>query len=215
MSRLGRLTRCGPPGSQALLAAPFVSNRIHGQLPVRIVPAKLQHQRVRGKILQTSTVCSSTAAGGSLPQDPSASNRQPQDIPPDDLAQNAQNDRPVLTTYHYVTFVVIMGGGLLFLAALLYFTAGDIGFYRAVTKAVKRLLKTVGLRQLTSILSAMAFVKYGLEPVIKAVRVATKAQGPWEKSSEYYILKEVSSASQHPYYLYPIFCGPLSHCLVF
>lgn len=131
------------------------------------------------------------------------------------MAQNAQNDRPVLTTYHYVTFVVIMGGGLLFLAALLYFTAGDIGFYRAVTKAVKRLLKTVGLRQLTSILSAMAFVKYGLEPVIKAVRVATKAQGPWEKSSEYYILKEVSSASQHPYYLYPIFCGPLSHCLVF
>jgi MscS family membrane protein len=37
----------------------------------------------------------------------------------------------------------------------------------------------------------MAFVKYGLEPVIKVARKWTKAQGPYEKSSEYYILREV------------------------
>jgi MscS family membrane protein len=95
-----------------------------------------------------------------------------------------------LSTYHYVAFLVIMSGGLLFVALLLYFT-GDIAFQRAFFKAVKRLLKTVALRQLVTILSAIAFVKYGLEPAIKAVRRVTKAHGPWEKSPEYYILKEV------------------------
>jgi len=83
-----------------------------------------------------------------------------------------------------------MGGGLLFVAMLLYFTS-DIAFQRAITKVLKRLFKTVGLSQLATVLSAMAFVKYGLEPVIKLVRNVTKAQGPWEKSPEYYILKEV------------------------
>ena len=95
-----------------------------------------------------------------------------------------------LTIYHYAAFFVVMCGGLLFVALLLYFT-GDIAFQGAMKKAVKRLLKTVALRQLVTILSAIFFINYGLEPAIKAVRAATKAQGPWEKSGEYYILKEV------------------------
>jgi MscS family membrane protein len=89
-------------------------------------------------------------------------------------------------------FFALLGGGLLFLALLLYFT-GDIEFQRAVGKVVKRLLKTGALRQLAGILGAMVFVRYGLEPLIKNIRVMMKAQGSWEKSSEFYILREVLS----------------------
>ena len=88
-------------------------------------------------------------------------------------------------------FFALLGGGLLFLALLLYVT-GDIEFQRAVGKVVKRLLKTGALRQLAGILGAMVFVRYGLEPLIKNIRVMMKAQGSWEKSSEYYILREAS-----------------------
>ena len=113
--------------------------------------------------------------------------RSPDMLDMDDGIQEAR-----LSTYHYVAFFVVMCGGLLFVALLLYFT-GDIAFQRAIFKAVKRLLKTVALRQLITILSAIVFIKYGLEPAIKLVRAVTKAQGPWEKSPEYYILKEVGS----------------------
>ncbi len=60
--------------------------------------------------------------------------------------------------YHYATFFVMLGGGMLILALLLYFT-GDINFQRAVLKVFKRLMKTVALRQVLGILSAMAFVR--------------------------------------------------------
>lgn len=119
--------------------------------------------------------------------DPTSTQQQPQ--PAADLTSTVGDVR--LATYHYVTFFVVLGGGLLFVAALLYFS-GDIGFAKAADKAYHRALKTFALRQVATILSAMAFVKYGLEPVIRTVRTLTKAQGPWEKSSEYYLLREVS-----------------------
>ena len=100
---------------------------------------------------------------------------------------------PSPAAYHYAMFFALLGGGLLFLALLLYFT-GDIEFQRAVGKVVKRLLKTGALRQLAGILGAMVFVRYGLEPLIKNIRVLMKAQGSWEKSSEFYILREVGAA---------------------
>lgn len=70
-------------------------------------------------------------------------------------------------------------------------------------QVVKRLLKTGALRQLAGILGAMVFVRYGLEPLIKNIRVMMKAQGSWEKSSEYYILREVRRALSLP---------PALHC---
>ena len=51
-----------------------------------------------------------------------------------------------LTAYHYLIFFLLLAGGLVFLALLLFFT-GDIQFQRAVGKVVRRLLKTVALRQ--------------------------------------------------------------------
>jgi MscS family membrane protein len=37
----------------------------------------------------------------------------------------------------------------------------------------------------------MSFVRFGLEPLVRSLRSAFRAAGPWEKSSEYYILREV------------------------
>ena len=51
-----------------------------------------------------------------------------------------------LKPFHLVAFVAVLGAGLAFLAVLLYFTAG-IQFNLARDKVVKRLLKTVALRQ--------------------------------------------------------------------
>ena len=121
--------------------------------------------------------------GGGSAVDP-ASLRQDVHRRPDELLPQAK-----LSTYHYVAFVVITIGGLLFIASLIYFFS-DISFYNAVCKSFARLMRTIAVRQLSIILTTMAFVKYGLEPVIKAVRAITRAEGQWEKSSEYYMLRE-------------------------
>lgn len=95
-----------------------------------------------------------------------------------------------LQPYHYVSFFVAMCFGLLFVSIMLYLT-GDIEFQRAVVKSVSRLMRTVAIRQVGTILSAILFIKYGMEPAIKLVRRLTKADGEWEKSSEYFVLREV------------------------
>ena len=41
------------------------------------------------------------------------------------------------------------------------------------------------------IMAAMTFVRFGLEPLVKLMRRLFVAPGSWEKSSEYYILREV------------------------
>ena len=51
-----------------------------------------------------------------------------------------------LKPFHLAAFVAVLGAGLAFLAVLLYFTAG-IQFTLARDKVVRRLLKTVALRQ--------------------------------------------------------------------
>ena len=62
----------------------------------------------------------------------------------------------------------------------------------AAAQVFKRLLKTVALRQLMGILAAMIFVRFAMEPVIKAIRSVFRAPTPWERSTEFYVLREVS-----------------------
>ena len=95
-----------------------------------------------------------------------------------------------LSPFHLAAFFIVLGAGLWFLAVLLYFTA-DIQLQQACLKVVRRLLKTVALRQVIGILAAMTFVRFGLEPLVKTLRRLFVAPGTWEKSSEYYILREV------------------------
>lgn len=45
--------------------------------------------------------------------------------------------------------------------------------------------------QVMGILGAMLFVRMGLEPLVKALRSVFRASVPWEKSSEFHILREV------------------------
>ena len=99
-------------------------------------------------------------------------------------------DSEGLKPFHLAVFFIVLSAGLWFLAVLLYFTA-DIKLQQACLKVVRRLLKTVALRQVMGILSAMMFVRFGLEPLVKALRKLFVAPGSWEKSSEYYILREV------------------------
>ena len=99
-------------------------------------------------------------------------------------------DSEGLKPFHLAIFVLVLSAGLWFLAVLLYFTA-DIKLQQACLKVLRRLLKTVALRQVMGILSAMTFVRFGLEPLVKMLRKIFVAPGTWEKSSEYYILKEV------------------------
>lgn len=101
-------------------------------------------------------------------------------------ATASQGLKPV----HLATFFIILGTGLMFLAVLLWFTA-DIRFQQACTKVIRRLFKTVALRQVMGILGAMTFVRLGLEPMVKMLRRLFRAPGSWEKSSEFYILREV------------------------
>ena len=112
-----------------------------------------------------------------------------------------QGDQQALTglkPFHVAAFAAILTSGLAFLAVLLYITA-DMQFQRACLKVIKRLLKTVALRQVMGILAAMTFVRFGLEPLVKVLRHIFRAQGSWEKSSEYYILREVRSAAHVPF----------------
>lgn len=45
--------------------------------------------------------------------------------------------------------------------------------------------------QVMGIVGAMTFVRFGLEPLVRSLRTMFRASGPWEKSSEYHILREV------------------------
>lgn len=125
-------------------------------------------------------------SGGAMPASTEQSKEQQPLAQPDPVAAT-----PELNIYHYLTFFGLLAAGLIFLAVVLYFTSDSIGFQKAMGKVVKRLGKTVALRQLGSILAAMAFVRYGLEPLIKNIRTFVRAQGSWEKSSEYYIIREL------------------------
>ena len=124
------------------------------------------------------------ASGSTAPAPPAPA----PDAPPGEEA--LPGEEPALKTYHYVAFAALAAAGLLLLAAQL-FLATPLGYGEAVARVARRFAKTFALRQVGAILAAMAFVKYGLEPLIRGVRALTRASGAWEKSPEYYLLREV------------------------
>lgn len=136
-------------------------------------------------------------AGGSSKE--SAEAAAPRDAPAStSYGESYQQDQQLtgLKPFHVAAFAAILASGLAFLAVLMYITA-DMQFQRACLKVIKRLLKTVALRQVMGILAAMTFVRFGLEPLVKVLRHIFRAQGTWEKSSEYYILREVQSVPEY------------------
>ena len=155
----------------------------------RCIPARAQSADATSAPLNSAGAALNTSAA----QQPSSAVEQ-------------QGSLTGLKAFHVAAFAAILASGLAFLAVLLYITA-DIQFQRACLKVVKRLLKTVAIRQVMGILAAMSFVRFGLEPLVKVLRRIFSAQGSWEKSSEYYILREVGTT----------FCptqGPSMECSV-
>lgn len=159
-------------------------------------------------------VASSAAAGAGKP-DSSKSDQSYTDLddfflgappkPANPLGTNGQPTAPVIDpskpttaagqptiikSFHIIAYFTVLALGLAFLTILLVST-GDMQLRIAATKVVKRLLKTHALRQLVVILSAMLFVRFGLEPMVKVLRAMFGAQGQWEKSTEFFVLREV------------------------
>ena len=136
---------------------------------------------------------SSKPAAARPPAEPAGAAAAPQPAAPENGAGSDHNgvaSMSGLKAFHLAAFFSVLLSGLAFLACLLYLTA-DIQWQRACLKVVRRLLKTVALRQVMGILAAMTFVRFGLEPLVKVLRRLFRAQGVWEKSSEFYILREV------------------------
>lgn len=158
------------------------------------VRCTIRNHCVRGPAQSTrnvSRVTRSSSLGAPYPSgEPRDGTLEQQDDHMKDEDEDAKSLDEQLRPYHYVAFLVVLCGGLLFVSMLLYLT-GDIEFQRAVFKSISRLMRTVAIRQLGTIVSAIVFIKYGLEPAIKLVRKLTKADGAWEKSPEYYVLREV------------------------
>eukprot|EP00803_Ostreobium_quekettii_P001519 evm.model.scf_1448.2 EVM.evm.TU.scf_1448.2 scf_1448:7719-8678(+) len=92
--------------------------------------------------------------------------------------------------FYLALFSVVLSVGGIFTAVVLFLTA-DIGFKKAVYKVCKRLLKSVPFRQTLAIVTAMIFVRFGLTPLVRAVRGFFDSRGPWETSNEFYFLREV------------------------
>lgn len=105
-------------------------------------------------------------------------------------ATTAAGQPTIIKSFHIIAYFTVLALGLAFLTILLVST-GDMQLRLAATKVVKRLLKTHALRQLVVILSAMLFVRFGLEPMVKVLRAMFGAQGQWEKSTEFFVLREV------------------------
>lgn len=122
------------------------------------------------------------------PANPLGTNGQ---MPTDPSKSTAAAGQPtIIKSFHIIAYFTVLALGLAFLTILLVST-GDMQLRIAATKVVKRLLKTHALRQLVVILSAMLFVRFGLEPMVKVLRAMFGAQGQWEKSTEFFVLREV------------------------
>lgn len=148
--------------------------------------SKTAENRADSKASKAEAKAEAKADGKSESKSDKSKSSKPKHPEFDVSATASQGLKPV----HLATFFIILGTGLMFLAVLLWFTA-DIRFQQACTKVIRRLFKTVALRQVMGILGAMTFVRLGLEPMVKMLRRLFRAPGSWEKSSEFYILREV------------------------
>ena len=66
-----------------------------------------------------------------------------------------------------------------------------MGWLWSAVKVFRKLAKSLAFRQSIALMVAIAFVRYGLEPLVRSVRSVFSLPGPWERSTEYFILKQV------------------------
>lgn len=91
----------------------------------------------------------------------------------------------------YVIMVILFLMVGVILTAITFFFVSDIELKIALTKALRKMYKSVAARQTYAILFAMVFVRFGLMPAAKGIRTILEVKTPWEKSIENYLLKEM------------------------
>ena len=66
------------------------------------------------------------------------------------------------------------------------------------SRLVQKAAPGAAVPQVMGILGAMLFMRLGLEPLVKALRKLFRASVPWERSSEFHILREVCFVTLNP-----------------
>lgn len=92
--------------------------------------------------------------------------------------------------FHLTLFAVLLFGAVAFAITVINFTT-DMGWLWSAVKVFRKLAKSLAFRQSIALMVAIAFVRYGLEPLVRSVRSVFSLPGPWERSTEYFILKQV------------------------
>ena len=92
--------------------------------------------------------------------------------------------------FHLTLFAVLLVGAVAFAITVINFTT-DMGWIWSSMRVLRKLAKSLAFRQSIALLVAIAFVRYGLEPLVRSVRSVFSLPGPWERSTEFFILKQV------------------------
>lgn len=96
----------------------------------------------------------------------------------------------IIHPFHLTLFAILLVGGVAFAITVINFTT-DMGWVWSSVRVLRKLAKSLAFRQTIALLVAIAFVRYGLEPLVRSVRSVFELPGQWERSNEYFILKQV------------------------
>jgi hypothetical protein len=91
--------------------------------------------------------------------------------------------------FHIMLFGFLAAAFSIACIAILNYTT-EMGWMWSSMRVLSRVSKGLAFRQCIALLAAMAFVRYGLEPFVKAVRTFFMP-GEWERSSEFFVLQQV------------------------
>lgn len=100
----------------------------------------------------------------------------------------------IIHPFHLTLFAILLVGGVAFAITVINFTT-DMGWVWSSVRVLRKLAKSLAFRQTIALLVAIAFVRYGLEPLVRSVRSVFALPGPWERSNEYFILKQVRATA--------------------
>lgn len=96
----------------------------------------------------------------------------------------------IIHPFHLTLFAILLVGGVGFAITVINFTT-DMGWVWSSVRVLRKLAKSLAFRQTIALLVAIAFVRYSLEPLVRSVRSVFALPGQWERSNEYFILKQV------------------------
>eukprot|EP00210_Caulerpa_lentillifera_P008673 g8272.t1 len=83
--------------------------------------------------------------------------------------------------------------GAISISVLILILKTNFGLKYTVSKLLQNLMNSDVARRMCAIFGTMVFVRSGLTPVVRLIREFLKVSTPWEKSTEYYLLKELYS----------------------